>query len=115
MQNSLDWGYDEILQSYHVGTVYLTEKENSVSFKDMSEEEFFGWETSEWIKVAHNKELEYGCYNDDNCYAEFVHIKNGVCIREYREYDEGIDINEGDIPQFNSWTDVAEYVDEEMM
>ena len=41
MQNSLDWGYDEILQSYHVGTVYLTEKENSVSFKDMSEEEFF--------------------------------------------------------------------------
>ena len=115
MQNSVEWEYDEILKSYHVRNVYLTEKENSVSFEDMSEEVFFGWETSAWIEVADNKELIYGYYNDCNCYAEFVHIKNRKCIRDYREYDDGIDTNEGNIPEFNNWVDVASYVDEKML
>ena len=29
MQNSAEWEYDEILKSYHVGNVYLTEKGKS--------------------------------------------------------------------------------------
>lgn len=115
MENNENWEYDEILQSNHTGNVYLTEEENQILFEDMSEEVFFGWETSEWIKVADNKELIYGYYDDDNCCAEFVHIKNGKCIREYREYDDGIDTDEGNVPKFMSWIDVASYVDEEML
>ena len=115
MQNSTEWEYDEILESYHVGNVYLSEKENSVSFDDMSEEVFFGWETSAWIEVADKKELLYGYYDECNCCAEFVHIKNGRCIRDYREYDDGIITNKGNTPEFNSWVDVASYVDEKML
>ena len=115
MQNDEKWEYDDILESYHTGNVYLTEKENSTSFEDMSEEVFFGWETSSWIEAADNKELIYGFYNEDNCCAEFVHIKDGKCIRDYREYDNEIDTNEGNIPEFNNWIEVAGYVDEEML
>lgn len=121
MGNDSPWEFDDILKMYHIsgsfGDVYLKEREDSVSFEDMSENEFFGWETSSWIALAGDKELIYGYYSDDSCSAEFVHIRNGECIRDYRVYDfDGeIDTDEGDSPKFDSWIDVAEYVDKKML
>ena len=82
---------------------------------ERSENEFFGWETSAWIALADGKELIYGYYNDEGSNAEFIHIKNGTCIREYREYDFEVDTNEGSTPAFDAWTDVAEYVDQNLL
>lgn len=115
------WEFDDILKMYRnlgrFGYVYLKESEDSVSFEDMSENEFFGWETSSWIALAGDKELIYGYYSDDSCSAEFVHIRNGECIRDYRVYDfDGeIDTDESVSPEFDSWIDVAEYVDEKLL
>ena len=57
MQNNEKWEYNKISKEYHVGNVYLTEKENSIEFFDPSDLEFFEWETSSWIEIADNKEL----------------------------------------------------------
>lgn len=57
----------------------------------------------------------YGHYSDDNGCAEFVHIKSGKCVRDYREYDFEIDTNEGDDPKFESLTDVDTYIDKNLM
>lgn len=110
-----NWEFDDKLNSYHLGNVYMEECSDSVSFEDMSEDEFFGWETSSWIELADGKELIYGYYSDDNGNAEFVHIKNGKCIRDYREYDFEVDTDEGNNPEFDDWTDVASYVDENLL
>lgn len=115
MENQKEWEYDEILKGYHTGTVYLLEREDSTAFEDMSETEFFGWSADSWIELAGGKELLYGHYNDSALEAEFVHIKDGKCIREYGEYDGEIDTNEGDEPEFESWVDVASYVDKKML
>ena len=48
--------------------------------------------------------------------AEFIQIKDGKCIREYRVYDGETDTDEGeDIIEFESWIDVASYVDSHML
>lgn len=109
------WEFDGILESYHIGDVYIKEESDRISFEDMSEEEFFGWEASSWIALADGRELIYGYYSDGNGNAEFVHIKNGKCIREYRVYDFEVDTDEGSTPRFDNWTDVAKYVDKEML
>lgn len=115
MKCDLKWEFDDILKSYHLGEVYIKEAYDRVSFEDMSEDEFFGWETSSWIALADGKELIYGYYSEDNGNAEFIHIKNGKCIREYREYDFEVDTDEGSTPEFDNWTDVAKYVDKNLM
>lgn len=111
MKSNAEWKYDEGLGSYHAGNIYMTELEDGVSFEDLSEEDFFAWEISSWLKTADGRELVYGYYNDDNGNAEFIHIKDGKCIRDFREYDFEIETNEGNEPEFADWTDVAEYVD----
>lgn len=115
MKCGAQWEYDDILESYHIGNVYITEHDDCVVFEDMSEEEFFAWETSSWLNAAGDKELIYGYYGDDNGCAEFVHIKSGKCIRDYREYDFEIDTNEGDVPRFSSLPDAAKYIDDILM
>lgn len=81
----------------------------------MSEDRFYGWSTESWMRLAGEKELIYGYYTEDTLEAEFVHIKNGKCIRDYREYSEEVETDEGDIPKFQNWVDVASYVDGEML
>ena len=78
MKKTAEWEFDNLLETYHLGSVYLFESSNGVSFDDMSEEEFFGWKVSSWIALADGKELIYGYYNEDSGNAEFVHIKNGI-------------------------------------
>ena len=115
LASNAEWKYDEESESYHTENIYMTEYENGVSFEDMSEEDFFAWETSSWLETADGMELIYGYYNDDNGSAEFVHIKDGKCIRDFREYDFEIETDEGNEPEFTDWTDVAEYVDENLL
>lgn len=115
MKKTGEWEFDNLLETYHLGSVYLFESSDSVSFDDMSEDEFFGWEVSSWIALADGKELIYGYYNEDSGNAEFVHIKNGKCIREYRVYGSETETDEGVAPAFTCWMDVAEYVDENLL
>lgn len=117
MGNDSPWEFNDILKMHHIGDVYFKESEDCVSFEDFSENEFFGWDTSSWIALAGDKELIYGYYSDDSGSAEFVHIRNGECIRDYRVYDfdAEIDTDEGVSPEFDSWTDVADYVDRKLL
>lgn len=115
MRCDSDWEFDDVLKNYHIGDVYFSENKDRVSFEDMSENEFFGWETSSWIALAGDKELIYGYYSEDSGSAEFIHIKNGECIRDYRAYDFEVDTDEGTSPKFDNWTDVAKYIDEKLL
>ncbi len=116
MNNQGIWKYDDYLGKYYTHNVYLLERADETAFEDMSEEEFFGWDINSWIKVAGEKELVYGHYNDSMMEAEFVHIKDGECVRECRVYDGEIDTDEGEnIIGLESWIDVASYVDAHML
>lgn len=108
------WEFDEPLNAYHLGPVYLKQGNDAASFEDMSENEFFGWDTSSWIELAGSKELIYGHYNDDGS-AEFVHIRDGRCIRDYRMYDFELDTDEGSTPEFEDWSDVCDFVDDHLL
>lgn len=114
MQEEPQWEYDERLKAYHSGAVYLKQTEDAVFFEDMSENEFFGQDTAMWMELADKKELVYGCYDDDGN-AEFVHIKAGQCVREYRMYDFELDTDEGSSPEFEVWEDVCDFVDEHLL
>lgn len=48
--------------------------------------------------------------------AEFIHIKDGVCLRAYTQYDGEVDTDEGQDPDTSvtGWSDVADYIDEHM-
>lgn len=109
------WEFDEQLKAYHIGEVYMKQSDNAVSFEDMSENEFFGWKTSSWITLAEGKELIYGYYSDDSGSTEFIHIKNNMCIRDYRMYDFELDTDEGSIPEFEDWIDVASFIDDNLL
>lgn len=115
MKCSSEWAFDDTLKLYHLGDVYIEECNDGVSFEDMSENAFFGWETSAWIALADGKEIIYGYYGDGSGNAEFVHIKDGKCIRDYRVYDFEVDTDDGISPAFNGWMDVAEYVDKNLL
>lgn len=114
MKCDSNWTWDAQLEAYHLGPVYITQRNDNISFEDMSENEFFGWETSAWITLADNKELIYGFYNDSGS-AEFVHIKDGICVRDYRMYDFELDTDEGDIPAFEDWADVCDFIDDHLL
>lgn len=114
MKCDSNWVFDEQLNTYHLGPVYIKQCGNTISFEDMSENEFFEWETSAWITLADNKELVCGFYSDDGN-AEFIHIKDGSCIRDYRMYDFTLDTDEGDIPEFEDWADVCDFIDDNLL
>ena len=56
----MEWEYDENLSAFHSGSIYVYPKEDRTAFEDISEFDFFGWETDSWIKKADGKELIYG-------------------------------------------------------
>lgn len=109
-----EWEYDEILKQYRLDTIYLTVKEQAALFEDGGNQAFFGWDTSAWLALAGDNELVYSCYSEDTLEAEFIHIVQGTCVREFREYGGEIDTDEGTLPAFESWVDVASYADEHL-
>lgn len=108
------WEFDEQLQAYHMGSIYIKQYDHATSFEDLSEDEFFGWDISSWIALADHKELMYGYYNDSGS-AEFVHVKDGMCIRDYRMYDFELDTDEGTSPEFEDWADVCDFIDDHLL
>lgn len=113
--NDIEWEEDEFLESYHAGDIYISVKDEMVSVEDMSELTFLDWDTEAWINLAEGRELMYGYYSEEQLEAEFVHVKDGRCIRNYREYAGEIEADEGDEPHFENWVDVSMYVDEKML
>lgn len=88
---------------------------NWILVEDFSGTQLFGWEVSSWIDLAANDELIYAYYDED-MNAEFIHIKDGVCLRAYQEYNGEVDTDEGDESDASvtEWADVADYIDEHM-
>ena len=60
-------------------------------------------------------EARFSEYEDMN--AGFVHIRDGVCLRAYRQYEGEVDTNKGEDPEtsISGWSDVADYIDEHMV
>ncbi|MCI8669945.1 MAG: hypothetical protein HFI34_10585 [Lachnospiraceae bacterium] len=113
-----EWKEDVYLEGFKNDSIYFSESENGnfYRFEDMEESYFVYLETKAWLDIAGEHEIIYGFYSDDNLSAEFIHIKDSKCIREYREYydDEDGNVDKGTLPEFDSWVDVAGYVDESM-
>ena len=57
--------------------------------EDYSGTQLFGWKVSSWVELAGQDELIYAYYDED-MNAEFVHVKDGVCLRAYMQYDGGV-------------------------
>ena len=113
--NTVAWEYDARMESYHSKDVYLTIREGTIAFEDMTENLFFGWNIEAWFKVAEQKDLTYGYYDMASLNAEFVHIQDGKCIRDCRYYGDEIETDVGDIPAFDDWESVCDYIDDYLL
>lgn len=84
--------------------------------EDFSGTQLFGWEISDWVELAGQDELIYAYY-DENMNAEFIHVKDGVCLRAYTQYDGEADTDEGQDTDtsVSGWSDVASYIDRHMV
>ena len=102
-------------REYENDDIEFSTREDWTLAQDFSGTQLFGWEVSSWVELAGNDELIYA-YCDENMNAEFVHIKNGICLRVYQEYDGEVDTDEGDDPEISisEWSDVADYIDDHM-
>lgn len=100
-------------REYENDDIEFSTREDWTLAQDFSGTQLFGWEVSSWVELAGNDELIYAYY-DENMNAEFVHIKNGICLRVYQEYDGEVDTDEGDDPEISisEWSDVADYIDD---
>ena len=49
--------------------------------------------------------------------AEFVHVRDGVCLRAYQQYEGEVDTDEdeGSETSVSGWSDVADYIDGHMV
>mgnify|MGYP001036897837 CR=1 FL=1 len=102
-------------REYENDDIEFSTREDWTLAQDFSGTQLFGWEVSSWVELAGNDELIYAYY-DENMNAEFVHIKNGICLRVYQECDGEVDTDEGDDPEISisEWSDVADYIDDHM-
>ena len=112
-----EWEKDPYLKGYNLviqnDTFYYCDTEDYYRFDDRSNYNYVYWDTEAWLDFAQDREVIYGHFSDDELSAEFLHIKDGKCIREFREYfdDEDSNVDIGTLPKFNSWVDVASYVE----
>ena len=116
MEIDSPWEKDLVLKGYKNGSIYFVEFEDFYRFEDFSNEYFAYWEMESWFLVAGEHEIMYGYYSEDELAAEFIHIKDGECIREYKTYYDMPEdnVDEGDLPEFEDWVDVSAYVDSKM-
>ena len=93
----------------------FSQKGDWVLAEDFSGTQLFGWEVSAWLELAGEDELIYAYYDED-MNAEFIHVKDGICLRAYTQYDGEVDTDKGDDPDtsIKDWSDVADYIDEHM-
>lgn len=91
----------------------LSEKEDYYVFEDFSEETFWYTDTDKWLELAGDSHLIYGSYSEDMLAAEYIEIKDGKLIREFRVYsdDDSDDVDMGEEPAFDDWVDVSVIVD----
>lgn len=94
----------------------FSDKDDYYYFEDLSEEFFQYIDTDEWINMADGAHLIYGFYSEDSLNAEFIEIKDSICLREYRTYfDDGFEnVDMGENPEFNNWVDVATWIDDNL-
>ncbi|WP_072985901.1 hypothetical protein [Clostridium cavendishii] len=111
-----EYEWDDIQKSFHIGEVYISQKDGYILFEDMNGEAFFGWETSLWIDFAGKDEVVYAYYDEDGN-AEVVYIKDEICIRDFRIYEFEIDTDECKINfqyHISNYNDVASFLDENL-
>lgn len=84
--------------------------------EDFSGTQLFGWGISDWVELAGDDELIYAYYDED-MNAEFIHVRDGVCVRAYMQYDGEADIDEGEDTETSvrKWSDVGNYMDKYMI
>ena len=84
--------------------------------EDYSGTQLFGWGISNWVKLAGEDELIYAYYDED-MNAEFIHVRDGVCLRVYTQYDGEVDTDEGEDTETSvrKWSDVGNYMDKHMV
>ncbi len=102
-------------QFQEYGDLEFSERGNWTLVEDFSGSQLFGWEVSTWAELAENNELIYAYYDED-MNAEFIHLKDGLCLRAYQEYGGEMDTDEGEDLEtsISEWSDVADYIDEHM-
>ena len=93
----------------------FSRREGWTLVEDLSGTQLFGWGVSGWVELAGQDELIYAYYDED-MNAEFIHVKDGICLRAYTQYDGEVDTDKGDDPDtsIKDWSDVADYIDEHM-
>ena len=102
-------------QNYEDLELSEAERQGWTLLEVFSGTEFFGWEIVSWVELAKGNELIYAYYDED-MNAEFVHVRDGACLRAYQQYDGETDTDEGEDPEtaITGWADVANYMDEHM-
>ena len=89
-------------------------KEAKARFSDYEDMEFE--RRGDWTLVEDYSGTQLFGWKDEDMNAEFVHVKDGVCLRAYMQYDGEVNTDEGDDPDtsIKDWSDVADYIDEYM-
>ena len=84
--------------------------------EDFSGTQLFGWKISDWVELAGDDELIYAYYDED-MKAEFIHVRDGICLRAYTQYDGEVDTDEGEDTETSvrEWFDVGNYMDKYMV
>ncbi len=79
-------------------------------------QKMIGWGISDWVELAGEDELIYAYYDED-MNAEFIHVRDGVCLRAYTQYDDEVDTDEGEDAETSvrEWSDVGDYMDKHMV
>lgn len=79
-------------------------------------QKMIGWGISDWVELAGEDELIYAYYDED-MNAEFIHVRDGVCLRAYTQYDDEVDTDEGEDVETSvrEWSDVGDYMDKHMV
>ena len=80
-----------------------------------------GVPADEWLKLARNNDLVFAGYNDAIRYGELIAIAGGSVVREFLDDPDSPESNvnvgrlESENVPFKSWTDVAEFVDADVL
>ena len=105
---------EDMFSEYEVD-ISDSEREGWALIEDYTYSQFASWEVSDWIELAGDCELVYAYY-EDNQNAEFVHIKDGLCVRVYQECNGEIDTDDGEDPEvsISDAADIDIYIYNEM-
>ena len=90
----------------------FTAQNGWVMIDDLNHQQLFGLAEGAWIDIAGGYEL-VRAYYDEQLNTEYVHVKDGAVVLCYFEYEGEVDKDTGnDGVSIESWSDVADYIDE---